>query len=42
MLALSLTRSYPAIRWINIVAAVLLFRFNLAGLPPTQGCTISS
>ena len=33
MLVLSLTISYPAIRWISIVASVLLIIFNLVGLP---------
>ena len=30
---LSLTLAYPAIRWVNVVAAVFLVLFNLAGLP---------
>jgi hypothetical protein len=33
MLVLSLTISYPAIRWINIGASVFLVLFNLVGLP---------
>jgi hypothetical protein len=33
MLFLSLVVDYPAIRWVNIVAAVFLFGFNLLGLP---------
>ncbi len=33
MLVLSLTLPFPAIRWVSIVAAVLLVLFNLAGLP---------
>ena len=33
MSVLSLTLAYPAIRWINVVAAVFLVLFNLAGLP---------
>ncbi len=33
MLILSLTVPYPAIRWVTIVAAVVLVLFNLAGLP---------
>jgi hypothetical protein len=33
MLVLSLTVPYPAIRWVSIVASVLLVIFNLAGLP---------
>ena len=33
MVVLSLTVKYPAIRWVTIVAAVILFIFNLVGLP---------
>jgi hypothetical protein len=33
MVVLSLTLPYPAIRWVSIVAAVLLVLFNLAGMP---------
>ena len=33
MLVLSLTVKYPAIRWATIVAATVLFLFNLVGLP---------
>jgi hypothetical protein len=33
MVVLSLTLKYPAIRWVTIVAAVVLFLFNLVGLP---------
>ncbi|MDZ4768543.1 MAG: DUF6326 family protein [Chloroflexota bacterium] len=33
MVYLSLTTPYPFIRWANIVAAVVLFGFNLIGLP---------
>jgi hypothetical protein len=33
MVVLSLTLRYPAIRWLSIVAAVILFVFNLVGLP---------
>jgi hypothetical protein len=33
MVVLSLTLKYPAIRWINIVAATFLVLFNIAGLP---------
>ena len=33
MVLLSLTVNYPAIRWLSIVAAVILFIFNLVGLP---------
>ena len=33
MVVLTLTLSYPAIRWVSIVAAIILFVFNLVGLP---------
>jgi hypothetical protein len=33
MLVLSLTLKYPAIRWVTIIAAIILFVFNLVGLP---------
>jgi hypothetical protein len=33
MVVLSLTLTYPAVRWVTIVAAVVLFLFNLVGLP---------
>ena len=33
MVVLSLTLKYPAIRWVTIIAAILLFIFNLIGLP---------
>ena len=33
MVVLSLTLRYPAIRWITIIAAVVLFGLNLVGLP---------
>jgi hypothetical protein len=33
MLVLTLTLPYPAIRWVNIVAAIFWVVFNLAGLP---------
>jgi len=33
MVVLTLTLKYPAIRWVNIVAAIILFAFNLLGLP---------
>ena len=33
MVTLSLTLKYPAIRWVTIIAAILLFVFNLIGLP---------
>jgi hypothetical protein len=37
MVVLSLTLSYPAIRWVSIVAAGFLFVFNIAGLPTYPG-----
>jgi hypothetical protein len=33
MLVLTLTVKYPAIRWINIVGAIVVIIFNIAGLP---------
>lgn len=33
MILLSLMLSHPAIRWVNIAAAIALMVFNLAGLP---------
>ncbi len=33
MVVLSLTVQYPAIRWVSIVAAILVIVFNLIGLP---------
>lgn len=33
MVVLSLAVKYPLIRWITIIAAILLFLFNLVGLP---------
>ena len=33
MVLLSLTLKHPAIRWVCIVVAILLFLFNLVGLP---------
>ena len=33
MVVLSLTLSYPAIRWVSIVVAILVIIFNLLGLP---------
>ena len=33
MLVLSLILNYPAIRWVNIIAAIFLVVFNLFGLP---------
>jgi len=37
MVFLSLTLNNPLIRWANIIAAVLLFGFNLIGLPTYPG-----
>jgi len=37
MVVLSLTLSYPMIRWVTIVAAGFLFVFNIAGLPTYPG-----
>ena len=33
MVTLSVTLKYPAIRWVSLVAAIILFVFNLMGLP---------
>jgi hypothetical protein len=33
LVVLSLTLKYPAIRWVTIIAAIILFVFNLIGLP---------
>lgn len=33
MVVLSLTLTFPAIRWVNLAAAVFLVLFNLVGLP---------
>jgi hypothetical protein len=33
MVVLSLTLKYPAIRWVTFIAAIILFLFNLVGLP---------
>jgi putative exporter of polyketide antibiotics len=33
MVVLALTLKFPAIRWVSIVAAIILFVFNLIGLP---------
>ena len=33
MVVLSLTLKFPVIRWVTISAAILLFLFNLVGLP---------
>jgi len=37
MVVLSLTFKYPAIRWVTIAAAIILFLFNLVGLPGYAG-----
>jgi hypothetical protein len=37
MILLSLTVSYPLIRWVNIIVAIALFIFNLVGLPGYPG-----
>jgi hypothetical protein len=37
MVVLSLTLKYPAIRWITIIAAIILLLFNLVGLPGYAG-----
>jgi hypothetical protein len=33
MVVLTLTIPYPAIRWVNIIVAILVVLFNLLGLP---------
>lgn len=37
MVVLSLTLSYPAIRWVNIIVAIFWILFNLVGLPTYPG-----
>ena len=37
MVVLSLIVGYPAIRWVTIVAAAVLFLFNIVGLPSYPG-----
>ncbi len=37
MLFLSLTLTYPLIRWVNIIVAISLLGFNLIGLPGYPG-----
>lgn len=37
MVVLSLTLSFPIIRWLNVVAAGFLFIFNIIGLPTYPG-----
>ena len=33
MVVLTLTLTYPAIRWVNIIVAIIVIVFNLIGLP---------
>jgi hypothetical protein len=33
MIVLTLTLKYPAIRWVNVVVAIVVVLFNLLGLP---------
>ena len=33
LVVLTLTLKYPAVRWVNIIVAILLVVFNLLGLP---------
>ena len=37
MLFMSLTLTYPMIRWVNIIVAIFLFGFNIIGLPGYPG-----
>ena len=37
MILLSLTVSYPSIKWITIIASIALFVFNIIGLPGYPG-----
>ena len=37
MVVLSLTLQYPVIRWVNIIIPIILFGFNLLGLPTYPG-----
>ena len=37
MIFLSLTLTYPMIRWVTIIAAIFLFIFNIVGLPSYPG-----
>ena len=37
MLFLSLTLTYPMVRWVNIIVAIFLFGFNLIGLSGYPG-----
>jgi len=37
MILLSLTLTYPMIRWVTVIAAIFLFIFNIVGLPGYPG-----
>jgi hypothetical protein len=37
MIILSLTLTYPMIRWVTIIASIFLFVFNIIGLPGYPG-----
>jgi len=37
MIVLSITLSYPLIRWVSIISAGFLFVFNIVGLPTYPG-----
>ena len=37
MVVLSMTLPYPTIRWVNIIAALLLFGVNIVGVPGYPG-----
>ncbi len=37
MVVLTLTLPHPAIRWVSIIAAIVLFVFNIIGLPGYPG-----
>jgi hypothetical protein len=37
MVVLTVTLSYPAIRWVNIIVAILVLVFNIVGLPGYPG-----
>ena len=37
MIIMSLTLTYPIIRWVTIIAALFLFIFNIVGLPSYPG-----
>ena len=40
IIVLTLTLKYPAIRWVNIIVAILVVVFNLFGLPSRVPMTI--